>query len=55
MGPKLNIARSFHAAGIIIDSVSKENIIVVTGGVNRFPISINSTEMLRNGTWEYGM
>ena len=57
MGPKLNIARTHHATGIIIDSVTKENIVVVTGGwrIDSTSSVSNSTEILRNGTWEYGM
>ena len=58
MGPKLNIARTHHATGIIIDSVTKENIVVVTGGWKIDSTNsrvVDSTEILRNGTWEYGM
>ena len=54
VGPSLNIARYGHSASVIIDSVSREQIIVVTGGHDSENEIIDSTEILQQENWEQG-
>jgi len=57
----LKISRVGHAAGVFIDSVSKEALVVVAGGINKnkgymnygFTV-LNSTEILKGDHWELG-
>ena len=53
-GPNLRISRSGHAAGVFVDSVSKEVLVVVAGGINKNKI-LDSTEILKGDRWELGM
>ena len=51
-GPDLLEERRYHGSAIIVDKVTKAEIVVVTGGHNvQF---LDSTEMLINGRWETG-
>ena len=60
-GPNLKISRVGHAAGVFIDSVSKEALVVVAGGINEnkgymnygFTV-LDSTEILKGDQWELG-
>ena len=52
-GPSLIQARKFHAAGIVTDEVTKENFVVVTGGLD-YSDYLDSTEILRDGKWDQG-
>ena len=54
-GPNLRIARAHHAAGVFIDSKSKEALVVVAGGMGENNIVLDSTEILRGEHWELGM
>ena len=54
VGPSLNIARYGHATSVIIDSVSREQIIVVTGGHDSEDEIIDSTEILQQENWKQG-
>lgn len=47
-GPHLNVGRSNFAAGIVTDDVTKENIVIVTGGY------LQSTEILLDNQWKQG-
>ena len=52
-GPSLNLGRNYHASGTIIDKVTKEKFVVVTGGeINGY--SDDSTEILVNQHWQTG-
>ena len=53
-GPNLRISRADHAAGVFVDSVSKEILVVVAGGINKHKI-LDSTEILKGDRWELGM
>ena len=52
-GPPLNNGRYGHASGTVQDHVTKENIVVVVGGVKD---GVDSTEILINGEseWQQG-
>ena len=52
-GPDLMQARWGHAAGIVTDQVTNEELVIVTGG-DRNGISLDSTEMLFNNQWHQG-
>ena len=58
-GPRLNIARSFHGAGIVTDLITGERLPIVTGG-ERFYYEFrqteffDSTEILIDGKWIIG-
>ena len=58
-GPRLNIARSFHGAGIVTDLITGERLPIVTGG-ERFYYEFgqtefyDSTEILMDGKWILG-
>ena len=52
-GPDLMQARWGHAAGIVTDQVTNEELVIVTGG-NRNGIFLDSTEMLFNNQWNWG-
>ena len=52
-GPRLPLGRQGHAVGKLTDSITKEEMIVVTGGFNGGRI-LKTTEMLRYGEWEKG-
>ena len=52
-GPSLNLGRNYHASGTIIDKVTKEKFVVVTGGeIDGY--SEDSTEILVNQHWQEG-
>ena len=57
-GPRLNIARSYHGAGIVTDLITSEKFVVVTGGKYYDDASGNqyfrSTEILIDGKWVLG-
>ena len=52
-GPKLNVARSQHASGIITDTETDEKIIVTAGGLDDGD-SLDSTELLIGNQWVMG-
>ena len=52
-GPNLMQARWQHAAGIVTDQVTNEELIIVTGGDHN-GILLDSTEMLFNNQWHQG-
>ena len=57
-GPKLNFPRSFHGSGIVTDLITRERLLVVTGGVS-YDNDYNgqdyiSTEILIDGIWVLG-
>ena len=58
-GPRLNIARSYHGAGIVTDLTTGERLTIVTGG-ERFYYELrqtdffDSTEILIDGKWILG-
>ena len=54
-GPNLRIARAHHAAGVFIDSKSKEALVVVAGGMGEGNKVLDSTEILKGEHWELGM
>ena len=51
-GPPLIIGRHGHAAFLVTDEISNENMVVVAGG--SYLESLNSTEILRDGKWIEG-
>ena len=52
-GPPLNLGRNYHASGTIIDKVTKEEFVVVTGGeIDGGPD--DSTEILVDQHWQTG-
>ena len=52
-GPPLNRGRNYHASGTIIDKVTKEKIVVVTGGqINNY--YDDTTEILVDQHWQEG-
>ena len=57
-GPRLNIARSYHGAGIVTDLITSEKFVVVTGGKYYDDDTGNqyfcSTEVLVDGKWVLG-
>ena len=55
-GPPLNNGRYGHASGTVQDHVTKENIVVVVGGVKAHGSLVDSTEILINGEseWQQG-
>ena len=57
-GPSLNIGRNYHASGTIIDKVTKEKFVVVTGGESYNDYNgnyyIDSTEILVDQQWQEG-
>ena len=54
-GPDLLVGRNGHGSAINVDRVTKEKIVVVTGGWKKHNrIKIDSTEMLINGQWQTG-
>ena len=54
-GPNLRIARAHHAAGVFIDSETKEALVVVAGGIGEDNNILDSTEILKGEHWELGM
>ena len=55
-GPTLNQERQNHAVGIVIDEVTREKLVIVTGGTyydNGF-IRLKSTEVLLDAAWSIG-
>ena len=52
-GPDLMQARRAHAAGIVIDQVTTEKLVIVTGGEHN-GIRLDSTEILINKQWNQG-
>ena len=46
--------RAGHAAGVFVDSVSKEILVVVAGGINKNKI-LDSIEILKGDRWELGI
>ena len=57
IGPSLNFGRRAHAAKTIIDPLSKDQFILVTGGVDESNEPLDSVEILKLGssTWQLGM
>merc|ERR1712241_899819 len=53
-GPHLNIGRDRHGAGHIQDSATKEDIVLVVGGEDDEFNNLDSTEILKNESWEEG-
>ena len=54
-GPDLLVGRNGHGSAINVDRVTKERIVVVTGGWKKHNrIKIDLTEMLINGQWQPG-
>ena len=54
-GPDLLVGRNGHGSAINVDRVTKERIVVVTGGWKKHNrIKINLTDMLINGQWQPG-
>ena len=57
-GPKLNFARSFHGSGIVTDLITRERLLIVTGGLSYdeeyIPTDYHSTEILIDGIWVLG-
>ena len=51
-GPGLIQARREHAVGTVIDEFTKEELVLVTGGIYEF--SLKSTEILLAGKWSRG-
>ena len=51
-GPDLIQARWQHAAGIVTDQVTNEELVIVTGGYGNG--TLDSTEMLFNNQWHQG-
>ena len=49
VGPTLIQSRFSHAAGIVIDEYTQEEIVIVTGGFH-----VSQTEMLLDNTWSKG-
>ena len=54
-GPNLLQKRSGPAAGVLIDSVTKEKLILVVGGSKGPTEYLGSTEILKGENWELGM
>jgi hypothetical protein len=52
-GPDMMQARWGHAAGIVTDQVTNEELVIVTGGICN-GIFLDSTEMLFNKQWSWG-
>ena len=52
-GPRLNIARSYHGAGIVTDLITGERLPIVTGGETYYEV-FDSTEILMDGKWILG-
>ena len=52
IGPSLMEAREFHAAGIVTDEMTDEQLIAVTGGWSCGVLT--STEILQDGEWVQG-
>jgi len=52
-GPDLMQARREHAAGVVIDEVTTEKLVIVTGGEHN-GILLDSTEILFNNQWNQG-
>ena len=57
-GPNLNVSRYSHAAGIVIDIVTQEKFVVVTGGMVGPKVvvddEVRSTEILSRDVWSKG-
>ena len=53
-GPKLNFARCFHGVGIVIDLITRERLVIVTGGKSDGSNNLPSTEILIDGSWVLG-
>ena len=51
-GPSLMKPRNYHAAGIVTDLVTDEQLVAVTGGWSCDILT--STEILQNGEWVQG-
>ena len=51
-GPNLIEARVGHASGVVIDEITNENFVVVTGGKQNY--TLNSTEILQGNEWIVG-
>ena len=53
-GPELKIARYLHGAGVVTDLITKERLVVVTGGSSDRDYHLQSTEILFDGEWVKG-
>ena len=52
-GPKLSFARCFHGVGIVTDLITRERLVIVTGGKSDGS-NLLSTEILIDGSWVLG-
>ena len=46
--------REGFSVGLMKDSVTKEDLIVIAGGSQGFASRLNSVEILKNGMWQQG-
>ena len=57
-GPRLNFPRSFHGSGIVTDLITRERLVIVTGGQSYdddfIMTEYSSTEILIDGAWVLG-
>ena len=57
-GPRLNFPRSFHRSGIVTDLITRERLLIVTGGQSYdhdyIMTDYSSTEILIDGAWVLG-
>ena len=56
-GPRLNVARGYHGTGIVTDLVTRERLVIVTGGQSYEAGHYGhyrSTEILIDGNWVLG-
>ena len=53
-GPELKNARYLHGAGLVTDLITKERLVVVTGGSSDRDYHLQSTEILFDGEWVKG-
>ena len=54
-GPQMQQERHWHAVGIVIDEVTKERLVVVTGGYGQDGSALTSTEILLHDQWIAGV
>jgi hypothetical protein len=53
-GPSLMHTRYWHAAGVVTDEVTDENVVAVTGGSYSGVGDLDSTEIMQDGEWVQG-
>ena len=54
-GPDLTEGREDHAAEIVTDEITKENFVVVSGGMNKNGQHLKSVEILMDENWKSGI